>query len=383
MARMTISSAALQPSPAGLLEVPWPAWLCRLRSRSYAGKTSFSCSPSAVSLPNLTWSILLRARFSATGVVAFCMGFPTIQIGVVAASAAGLGKPAWALVATMIYAPLFARVAWSYVRGVRPSAAGWTLAAMTLVIIGAVPFAGGWFLPAFFAPTVTGLILLSWRWSLLWMAGLTAAQVPLALAFPVDLPSSPPYFAFTLLWRTTSVFVPLWLVAAVRQLQAARRELAEDAVLRERLRVDSELRDTVGVALASIVARGHEAAALVERDTDSAGSKLVTLVQTSRGALTDTRQLLSGFRRPTLWAELATAADLLAAAGVETCLVVPDGDPPIVDAEFRSELRSIMARLLRDDAVLACAMTVTSSNGRVRLDIDVDGKQLASMAVSA
>jgi hypothetical protein len=67
--------------------------------------------------------------------------------------------------------------------------------------------------------------------------GAGAGQAPLALAFPLAapaaIPGAPYYYPITLLWRTSAVFVPVWLVAAVRQLEAARNDLARDAVLRE------------------------------------------------------------------------------------------------------------------------------------------------------
>lgn len=46
------------------------------------------------------------------------------------------------------------------------------------------------------------------------------------------------------------------LVAAVRRLEEVRRELADQALLQERLRIDEELRRTVGAALEDLAARG-------------------------------------------------------------------------------------------------------------------------------
>jgi two-component system sensor histidine kinase DesK len=376
---MTTSPAVLRPRLAGERR----RWLRQPHFGPYGGETSIPCSPSAVSLTDSARSSLLL-RLSTTGVVAYCLVFPVVQVGVVAADEDGIGPALWALTATAAYTPLFARHVHYYLRGARPPAAGWTLAAMTVVITGALPFAGAYWLPAFFVLAVTALIVLPWRWSLPSVAGLAVAQVPLALALSSDIASAPAYFTLTLLWRTSAVFFPLWLVGAVRQLETARRELAEDAVLRTRLRIDSALRNTVGTALASIVARGQRSATLLERDPGSALPELAALVETSRGALADTRRLLSGFHRPSLWAELETAAGLLAAAGVETRLALPSGEPPgVISAEFRAELRSITARLLRDDAARTCVIAVTSGDGQVRLRIDLNDRHLASMVVSA
>jgi two-component system, NarL family, sensor histidine kinase DesK len=327
----------------------------------------------------------MLTRLVTAGTVAYCLVFPLLQIGVIASYSNSVHDNAvWAALATAAFLPFYLRHILYFIRGLRAPAAGWTLAAMAVLIIGATPLAGSEWLPTYFALAVATLIVLPWRWSLPGLAVLAAMQVLFALALPVLVPSPAAYFVTTLLWRTSGVFVPVWLVSAVRQLERARRELAEDAVLRERQRVDAELRDTLGTALASIVARGQRSAALAGKDPGAAGPQLAALVEMSRGTLADTRRLLSGYHQPSLWAELETAASLLAAAGISTRLALPAGDPPdIVDAEFRSGLRATTARLLRDESARSCVIAVRSDGGQMRLDVTVDDRHLASMAVSA
>jgi signal transduction histidine kinase len=340
--------------------------------------------PVVVSLTGTAQPRMLT-RLAIAGTVVYCLVFPLLQIGVIASTRNGAPVRAlWAALATAAFLPLYVRHILYFVRGLRAPAPGWTLAAMAILIIGTTPLAGSEWLPTYFAVGVVMLIVLPWRWSLPGLAALAVISVPFALALPIIIPSPGAYFVTTLLWRTSAVFVPVWLVSAVRQLERARHELAEDAVLRERQRVDAELRDTLGVALASIVARGQRSTALAGSDPVAAGPQLAALVETSRGTLADTRRVLSGYHQPSLWAELETAAALLAAAGIATRLALPAGDPPdIVDAEFRSGLRSTTARLLRDDSARSCVITVWSDHGQMRLDVTVDDQHRASMAVSA
>ena len=329
----------------------------------------------------------LLARVSPAAVGVYCMVFPVVQIGLIAASNPGYGQAAWAAGATAAYAPLYLFQISYLVRDLRPPRAGWVLAAMTAIIAGALPLAGGWWLPSFASVAVGLLLMVPWRWSLPGVAALIAAQVPLAVAFPAaDWPDAPaariPYFAVTLCWRIAAIFIPVWLARTVRQLDAARRELAHDAVLRERLRTDDRLRQTLGTALASIAACGQRSADLAAAGAAATGPELAGLVETSRGALADTRQLLRGLNRPSLWAELETAAGLLTAAGLRTRLVLPAGDPPAqVSDGFRAELRSTMAQLLRGDTARSCVLQVTRQSGPVQLDIEVDGSHLTSLEV--
>jgi hypothetical protein len=331
----------------------------------------------------------LLARVSPAGVAAYCLVFPVVQIGLIAASNPGYGQVAWAAAATAAYAPLYLRQIWYLVGDRRPPHAAWTLALMTAIIAGATPLAGGWWLPSFAAVAVCLLMEVPWRWSLPGVAALVAAQVPLAVAFPAaEWPDSPasriPFFAVTLCWRVAAIFIPVWLARAVGQLDAARRELAQDAVLRERLRVDDRLRQTLGTALASIAARGQRSAALAADGAAAAGPELAGLIEISRSALADTRQMLRGLNRPTLWAELETAASLLTAAGIQTRLVLPGGDPPPqVSAGFRDELRSTTAQLLRAETARTCVLALTRRAGQFQLDIQVDGRHLSSVEVCA
>jgi two-component system sensor histidine kinase DesK len=392
---MTASSRASSEAGAARMLAPQPGVA---GGRLGAGVTAVFAPPSALAIrwrnftsgtrvvASLTDSMRpgRRISLSTAGVLAYCLVFPVTQIGLVTVSGSGHAPGLWALAATAAYTPFYLRHVLYFIRGLHPPGGGWTLAAMAVIIGGALPLTGQEWLPTSFALGVSILIVLPWRWSLPCLAALVAAQVPLSLAVPPDQPAAPSYYAATLLWRTSAVFVPLWLAGAVLQLDKARRELAEDAVVRERLRADADLRSTLGAALASIVARGQRSASLAESDPAAAGPELAALVEVSRGTLAEARQLISGYHQPSLWAELETAASLLAAAGIETRLALPAGAPPnAVGAGFRSGLRSTMATLLRDETVRSCLLTITSRDGQVQLDIRVDDQHLASMPVLA
>jgi two-component system, NarL family, sensor histidine kinase DesK len=326
----------------------------------------------------------LPARLTAAGAAAYCLIFPLGQLGLITASNYGFRQAGWALAATVAYVPLYIRHVLYFVQGRRPPHAAWTLAIMAAIIGAAAPAAGSEWLPSFFAVTVSLLITVPWRWSLPGVAVLTAAQVPLAVALHSDVPAATSYFPATLLWRTAAVFVPVWLAGTVGQLEKARRELAQDAVLRERLNLDDRLRATLGAALASIVARGERAAALADVGPAVARPELAALVETSRHTLTDARRLLSALHQPPLWAELETAASLLTAAGIPTQLTLPAADPPAdVSTDLRAELRSATARLLRDDTAGACQIAVTTVGGQLRLSIRSGGQSVAELEAPA
>ena len=224
------------------------------------------------------------------------------------------------------------------------------------------------------------LIVLRPPGSLRGVAGLLAAPAPLAVAFGD--PQWAAFAAISVVWRGAAVFVLVWLTGATRRLQAARLLLAEQAIARERLRIDGELRRTLGAALDAIIVRGEQAIALAARNPAMVEDELGVLVEGSRRALAQARRTVRGYQQRSLRAELDSAVALLAAAGLQTWLEVPDGDlPESVEAAPRAALQAAVGRLLHDGATRHCSIVVTRQDGRVWLELRADGTGPATTPV--
>ena len=306
---------------------------------------------------------------ATAGAVVVSVAFPLIELARVVVYPPPVGgKALLALVATACYLPLYVRHVLYGVRGARPAGARWTLGAMAVVIVGAAPLTGVSWVSNLHALAVSVLLLARRRWSLVIFACLVAAPIPLAIA--LGAPTYGPYASIAVAWRSLVLLVVIWLLGAVRQLEATRLGLAEEAVTRERLRIDGELRQTLGVALEAIADQAEQASTLVGRSPAIVADELRALVDRSRRTLAEARRLVSGYQQVSLRAELDTAATLLTAAGIKTRVVVPSGDlPDTVEASLRSALRSATARLLRDDTTRSCVITVARQDGRVRLEL--------------
>ena len=314
-------------------------------------------------------------RFATPGAMAYATVFPLVQVGLIAESTSlwrggGYADGAWALLATVCYLPLHLRHVRYEARGSRAPGGIWTLAALTVVVAAALPLGDLW-LPTFHVVAVSALLVLRPRSGLAAVAAVVAAQVPLSLLLDSELRAAPSYYAVTVAWRSAAVFVPIWLVGAVRRLEDARRALADEAVVRERLRLDGELRETLGRALREIEARGERATTLVDGGREQAlEDELHELVRGARRTLAQARQMINGYQHAALATELDTAVTLLAAAGIEARVVLPRGGvPDTTDEALRTTLRADIARLLRDDTTGACVITVTRPAGHVRVDV--------------
>lgn len=323
------------------------------------------------------------ARAAVPGAVVYSTTWALLQVAVVAAAAPGLVLEAGvAAAATAGYLPFYVRHVLYGVRGARPPHGALTLAVMSAVVFVATPWVGADWLPTYHVVAVSALFVLRRPWSGVVFAAVVAVQVPIAFAFDSPFPASPSYYAVTVLWRASSVFVPIWLAGAVLQLSATRRELAEQAIVRERLRIDVQLRETVAPALSAIVRRGETAGGLLGRDT--AADELNVLVDDSRRALADARLLMSSYQPLSARRELDTAAVLLQAAGIRTRLVLSeDALEDALDEHLLADLRSTVARLLRDDRIAQCVLAVVPRDGRLSVEVQTSGEMSADAELAA
>ncbi len=118
----------------------------------------------------------------------------------------------------------------------------------------------------------------------------------------------------------------LALSDAVRQLRAAREELARRAVEEERLRFSRDLHDLLGHTLSVIVVKSEAARRLAPHDLAAAVHQITDIESIGRQALTEVREAVTGYRDGGLSTELDRARSVLAAASVEP--VVRRSGPP-------------------------------------------------------
>ncbi len=219
-------------------------------------------------------SVSQLVRVAALAVVTLNAVLAAIELGRLALATASAGYAGLALLATVCVLPLHLRHVVYGLRGVRPPYDYWTLTALGIVNMAATAVIGQVWLMNFALFAVSALIVLPARWAVPAFALIGLSTGP--LAGPSD-EFSGSYLIFSVAWRSITLFSLVWLVAAYRQLAAARREFRDQAVVRDRLRIQSKLRRGLGRALESIVARSSRASA-------AAGSRHTHRVEGVEGA---------------------------------------------------------------------------------------------------
>jgi two-component system sensor histidine kinase DesK len=131
------------------------------------------------------------------------------------------------------------------------------------------------------------------------------------------------------------------LIRANHELAAAREQVATLAAEQERLRIARDLHDLLGHSLTTVTVKAALAARLFDQDPARARAEIGEVEQLARESLADVRAAVAGFRDVRLGTELATAREVLAAAGIEADL------PGVVD-DVPTELGGLFGWVVRE-----------------------------------
>ncbi|RPF33086.1 sensor histidine kinase [Streptomyces sp. TLI_185] len=185
-------------------------------------------------------------------------------------------------------------------------------------------------------------------------------------------------------WISTMVTAAiLSLSEAVRELRAAREQLAHQAVEKERLRFSRDLHDLLGHTLSVIVVKSEAARRLAPRNLDAALTQIGDIESVGRQALTEIREAVTGYREGSLATELDRARSALSAAAVEP-VVLRSGAPlaPQTEALLGWVVREAVTNVLRHAGATRCEITVHSGPERVSLTVADNGEGAPSTAPS-
>lgn len=149
------------------------------------------------------------------------------------------------------------------------------------------------------------------------------------------------------------------LLRRTLELRAAQQEVSRLAAERERMRIARDLHDLLGHSLTAVTVKAQLAGRLVGRDDARAAGEMQEVERLSRQALADVRAAVAGYREVSLAVELATAREVLGAAGIAADL------PRAVD-EVPAELRELFGWVVREGVTNAVRHSGAS---RVRVGV--------------
>ncbi len=158
------------------------------------------------------------------------------------------------------------------------------------------------------------------------------------------------------------------------ELSAARAELADAAVARERERFARDLHDLLGHSLSVIALKAELAGRLLPGRPEQAATEVGEVEQVARQALSEVRLAVSGYRQPTLDGELAGARMALAAAGIKADVDVPKVTlPPAVEAVLAWAVREGATNVIRHSRAGKCTIRVVAGLADASVEVIDDG----------
>jgi two-component system sensor histidine kinase DesK len=174
------------------------------------------------------------------------------------------------------------------------------------------------------------------------------------------------------------------LAQLVVQVQAARLQLAELAVTRERLRFSRDLHDLLGYSLSAITLKSELTRRLVIGSPELALDEIAGILEISRQALLDVRVVARGYRAMSLGDEVEAARSVLEAAeidaAVDLAVLPPDGH---ADTILATVLREAVTNLLRHSKAEHCRIDTRREGDLILLTVANDGLVRAVRAVGA
>ena len=225
------------------------------------------------------------------------------------------------------------------------------------------------------------LLLMPYRWR--WAAFAAVVFSWSALYATVPLKGEPDYYRnafgvlyFAALYSLTGleVYGISWLARLARQLEGLRGEVARMAAVQERLRVDQDIHDLLGLGLSAVALKSDLVGALVGRDDSKAAIEMAEISRICAAAQSDVRLVTGDGARLFFFDELAAAQRILTSAGIMVATDLPDGPlSAAADEVLAPVLREAVTNVLRHSAATHCVISVTLEPGRLLLSVRNDG----------
>jgi two-component system sensor histidine kinase DesK len=185
-------------------------------------------------------------------------------------------------------------------------------------------------------------------------------------------------------WAMTGLRMQIGLII---ELGRAREEVARLATNEERLRLARDLHDLTGHSLSLVTLKAELVQRMLDRlpasaERDRAARDVADIERVSRQTLHDIREAVSGYRRPTLAVEFATARTGLDAAGIRL-----DADPALPrwpgpagedrEAVLAWCLREAVTNVIRHSGAGSCRIRLLERGGELSLEVADDGRGVA------
>jgi two-component system sensor histidine kinase DesK len=180
--------------------------------------------------------------------------------------------------------------------------------------------------------------------------------------------------AFSVLFSLLAARCGAWTLSVLWEAERARETEARLAVAEERLRFGRDLHDVMGRNLAVIALKSELAVQLARRGRPEAVEQMIEVQRIAQESQREVRDVVRGYRKADLGAELAGAQGVLSAAGI-ACEVTGQAAslPDEVQSAFGWVVREATTNVLRHGDARHCSVGLRVREGRAVLTVENDG----------
>ncbi|MEJ3653472.1 histidine kinase [Actinomycetes bacterium KLBMP 9759] len=270
-----------------------------------------------------------------------------------------------------------ALVVWAVVLSVPSPGSGraWRqfVGAVLVAVLPVAPLTVVWLTTACYFLVILVPLVLPARW---WPVGLGGVLGLTAVGFVVV--GAPAEAVWGVLLPAALTGVGTAAVYAVmmlsRHVVRERLAAADSSAVAERERIALDLHDLLGQRLTAIAVKSDLVKGLLPHDAERAAAEVTEVGDVARATLAELRDTVSDLRTVSLRAEARVAVQLLAAAGIETQVRLPE--QPVsrqVDELLGWILREATTNVVRHSMATCCQIDVVVSDTGVSLSVADDG----------
>jgi two-component system sensor histidine kinase DesK len=168
------------------------------------------------------------------------------------------------------------------------------------------------------------------------------------------------------------------LMELVRELEAARAQVADLAASEERLRISRDLHDLLGHNLSVIALKSQLANRLLGRDPAAAEGEVRDIESVARTSLQEARAAVQGLRSASLASELDRSREALRAAGIEAQVRTTKPLPAKAEALLGFAVREGVTNVIRHSGARRCLIAVRHVGDVAQLEVRDDGRGVTS-----
>lgn len=161
-----------------------------------------------------------------------------------------------------------------------------------------------------------------------------------------------------------------------RELASANERIAGYIQEEERHRLARDLHDTLGQTLTMIKVKSELAMRLMDRDPHRAKQEMQEVMQTSRSALKQVRDLVTAMKHVSLEQELELGSQLLSSSGIHLDLRTSTERPKlpkVTETMLALAIREALTNIVKHSKAQHCTVTERLSDGWYHVQIEDDG----------